>query len=267
MSDGEAQAQLLEQFTLLAKSLKGRAVVGVIQQALASKKIFVFGELLAMPNVVALQGTEHEAYYKLLELFCFGRCSDYRAASLPALTEAQAHKLRLLSVVSLCREHRELNYDVVASEIGAETTRELEDVLIDAMYLGLVSGKMDQRMRIFKVARAASRDVRLSDVATLTTHLQKWAETASNLAAALDRNNKIGIQTRQQEADHASAFNSAVDELKKELKDQQAQQSSAGGSSSSVYDYLGTDVRSGGPATASGTGQRRVKRSRVPVFK
>ena len=44
----------LVQFLVLAKGAKGAACVALIQQVLSSKKLFVFGELLAMPNVQAV---------------------------------------------------------------------------------------------------------------------------------------------------------------------------------------------------------------------
>lgn len=44
----------LVQFLVLAKAAKGAASVALIQQVLSSKKIFVFGELLSMPNVQAV---------------------------------------------------------------------------------------------------------------------------------------------------------------------------------------------------------------------
>uniref|UniRef100_A0A4W5LD57 Uncharacterized protein n=1 Tax=Hucho hucho TaxID=62062 RepID=A0A4W5LD57_9TELE len=40
--------QVLEQFTLLAKTARGRACMALIQQVLSNKKLFVFGELLHM---------------------------------------------------------------------------------------------------------------------------------------------------------------------------------------------------------------------------
>lgn len=45
----------LVQFLVLAKGAKGAACVALIQQVLSHKKIFVFGELLAMPNVQAVR--------------------------------------------------------------------------------------------------------------------------------------------------------------------------------------------------------------------
>ena len=47
----------LVQFLVLAKGAKGAACVALIQQVLSSKKLFVFGELLAMPNVQAVSKT------------------------------------------------------------------------------------------------------------------------------------------------------------------------------------------------------------------
>lgn len=44
----------LVQFLVLAKGAKGAACSALIQQVLNNKKIFVFGELLAMPNVQAV---------------------------------------------------------------------------------------------------------------------------------------------------------------------------------------------------------------------
>lgn len=44
----------LVQFLVLAKGAKGAACAALIQQVLNNKKIFVFGELLAMSNVQAV---------------------------------------------------------------------------------------------------------------------------------------------------------------------------------------------------------------------
>ena len=75
LEDGGASG--LEQFLLLAKNARGRACVALIQQVLSNKKLFVFGELLGMPNVAALAGTEHHGSLELLKIFCFGSFADY----------------------------------------------------------------------------------------------------------------------------------------------------------------------------------------------
>ena len=42
----------LEQFTLLAKGVKGAACLELIKQVLEAPGVHVFGELLAMPNII-----------------------------------------------------------------------------------------------------------------------------------------------------------------------------------------------------------------------
>lgn len=45
------QQALLEQYLLLAKSAKGAAAVELIKQVLVAPGIYVFGELLDVPNI------------------------------------------------------------------------------------------------------------------------------------------------------------------------------------------------------------------------
>lgn len=136
-------ASSLEQFTLLARNARGRACVALIQQVLSNKKLFVFRELLDMPNVQALQGTEYQGYFDLLQIFCFGTYGDYigacvgngavlkwrcigkneavgftrvllawtaRKDQLPELTTPQVQKLRKLTAVSLTHEYKVRSY-------------------------------------------------------------------------------------------------------------------------------------------------------------
>merc|ERR1712100_423887 len=98
----DAVAEQLEE----NKSAGGsRAVGDIVQQALNAKRVFVFGELLAEPNVRALKSTDQANQLRLLEIFAYGTYSDYKkeASSLP-LTPPQKTKLRQLSLVSLARK-------------------------------------------------------------------------------------------------------------------------------------------------------------------
>ena len=55
-----------------------RAVGDIVQQALNAKRVFVFGELLAEPNVRALKSTDQANQLRLLEIFAYGTYSDYK---------------------------------------------------------------------------------------------------------------------------------------------------------------------------------------------
>ncbi|MGH0144478.1 UNVERIFIED_CONTAM: hypothetical protein FKN15_002907 [Acipenser sinensis] len=105
MSATEVKAgfQNLEQFLLLAKSTKGAALAALLKQLLESPGVYVFGEVLDMPNVRELESGPHASVYQLLNLFAYGTYCDYKenASSLPELSAAQKNKLRHLSIVTL----------------------------------------------------------------------------------------------------------------------------------------------------------------------
>ncbi|KAJ0405224.1 hypothetical protein ATCC90586_001176 [Pythium insidiosum] len=181
-------ASSLEQFTLLAKNARGRACVALIQQALSNKKLFVYRELLDMPNVQGLRGTEHDGYVTLLEVFAFGTYSDYVAKkqALPELTPVQTQKLRKLTTVSLAQHSKRVPYDVLMRELGVDTVRELEDIVIEAIYSGLIQGKLDQQSKMLIVKYAVGRDIKDADIDLMVEKLTKWKTEAVTICTKID---------------------------------------------------------------------------------
>lgn len=133
-------------------------------QVLNKEKIFVFGELLEMENVQALRGTEFEPHLKLLELFAYGTYSDYAAAptSFPELSKKMIVKLRMLSIVSLAHLSKKVPYADLLAELGVGNVRDLEDLIIDTIYAGLLDGRLNQAKEILNVrsaVRCPARDI------------------------------------------------------------------------------------------------------------
>lgn len=116
----------LEQFCILARTLKGKACVALIQQVLNHNKIFYFGELLAVPSIQGvgssvssfsipfyliqspqLKESENASAVKTLELFAYGNYQDYLQdqGSYLELTPSQLNKLKQLSVVTFANSH------------------------------------------------------------------------------------------------------------------------------------------------------------------
>ena len=58
-------AAKLEQFCTLAKSARNKAAVALVKQVL-SNKIYVFGELLEMPNIAEVRSTHPRLYITAL---------------------------------------------------------------------------------------------------------------------------------------------------------------------------------------------------------
>ena len=115
----------------------------------------------------ALKSTDQANQLRLLEIFAYGTYSDYKkeASSLPPLTPPQKTKLRQLSLVSLARKASVVPYDAIGEALEVTEQRDLEDLVIETVYAGLVAGKMDQMAREFKVQRASGRDVKPDAVA------------------------------------------------------------------------------------------------------
>lgn len=222
MGDADG-ASALQQFCLLAKSAKGAACTSLITQALEHQGVFVFGELLDMPCVKELAGTSSAPSLELLKLFAYGTWTDYKrqAAQLPALSEAAATKLKMLSVVTLSTKSKIIAYDVLMRELEISSVREVEDLLIRCIYGELLNGKLDQQLKQLDVHTCIGRDIHPSEIATMLETLSQWHDTSLAVLGSLHDN--IGLyKTQCEEARNAqSALTKKVDEVKATLRAQQ----------------------------------------------
>jgi hypothetical protein len=71
-----------------------------------------------------------------------------------------ARKLQLLTLASLATKDRLLSYDLLQAELGVDSVRKLEDLVIEAASHNVVQGKLDQKSRHFEVDFAMARDIR-----------------------------------------------------------------------------------------------------------
>ncbi|KAJ1922413.1 COP9 signalosome complex subunit 7b [Coemansia sp. S100] len=161
-------------------------VIQVIQQLLENESIYHFGRVLDSPkarevrplaNVNLAASEQPNAYWNLLELFSFGTLSDYKAVSaqLPELTERQLEKLKHLSLVSLASVSKVLPYDDLIRELDCAHEQQMEDLVIDTIYKGLLSAKLDQQRRLVEVEFVVGRDVRREDLQAIYESLDKWS--------------------------------------------------------------------------------------------
>ncbi|KAH7103280.1 hypothetical protein BKA62DRAFT_828687 [Auriculariales sp. MPI-PUGE-AT-0066] len=175
----------LEPFLLMGKSAKGAAAAKLVQDATAAPGVFVFGELLELDGVKDLQNNEsHSNAHRLLNLFAYGTYTDYLAnkSTLPALNASQTLKLKHLSLVSLASQTRLLSYATLQRQLDVPTIRELEDLIIDAIYQDLLVGKLDQRHQRLEVKSVVGRDVPASQLQNMLDAL-----TECGVISALDK--------------------------------------------------------------------------------
>ena len=185
----EKALQELNKFLLLAKTTKGAATAALIKQATEHPHVFVFGELLALPNVQELEGSPSASALELLKLFAYGTWREFRASPLAAsapLSDAQATKLKKLTVVSIASQSKKLSYDVLQREVEMHSVREVEDLLIECMYGGLLQGRLDQAAKTIDVFSCAPRDVHPDELEGMSETLLQWHSSAVGLMASVN---------------------------------------------------------------------------------
>ncbi|KAG8586510.1 hypothetical protein GDO81_005397 [Engystomops pustulosus] len=169
-------SSLLEQFILLAKGAKGSALPALINQVLEAPGVYVFGELLDLPPVQELADSPHSGYLQLLNLFAYGTYPDYVALkdTLPELSAVQKNKLKHLTIVSLASRMKCIPYSVLLKDLDMRNLRELEDLIIEAVYTDIIQGKLDQRNHVLEVDFCIGRDIPKKDITSIVKTLQEW---------------------------------------------------------------------------------------------
>lgn len=112
----------------------------------------------------------------------------------PPLNPGQLSKLRHLSLATYAMSkrvcplrlsgfHRILNlyffsqilpYAFLKSALDLASMRELEDVIIDAIYMDIIRGKLDQQKQEFQVEWVMGRDLSPGAIESILKGLQEW---------------------------------------------------------------------------------------------
>ncbi|KAG1098770.1 hypothetical protein G6F42_017937 [Rhizopus arrhizus] len=155
-------------------------------------------------------------YYRLLEIFLYGTFKDYQENStqLPALNENQTKKLKLLSIATLSETQQTLSYDLLQSYLDIPTVRELEDLVIDAFYQGILTGKLDQRQRQLQVMYSMGRDLRPQQLNETMNALAAWSYSPSALDAKI-ANLQETVQINQQANEE---YNNQIEQLRRDIR-------------------------------------------------
>jgi len=210
----------IQQYCLIAKSAKGKACAAVIEQALNTNGVFVFGELLQSPNVIALESTEHKPYVELLKIFAYGTYPDYKrnAPNLPPLSPQMITKLKQLTIVSLSANNKVIPYTTLLQQLDISNLRELEDLIIECIYQELIKGKLDQKYKQLEVDFAIGRDITPAQLDQMMSVLDNWVQRSELLLKTIvekvDYAKKVHSQNRSERAD----FDQKLETVKSAIK-------------------------------------------------
>lgn len=180
----------LEQFVLLAKTAKGAAALELIKQAIETPGVHVFGELLDMPNIKELENSQHAVYWNTLNLFAYGTYKQYLGSreKFLDLTPTQKKKLQHLTIVTLAEKTKCIPYSILLEELDIKNVRDLEDLIIEAVYADIIQGKLDQKNSQLEVDYAGlGRDVTPADAHAVAETLAAWGQTCDTVLACIEQ--------------------------------------------------------------------------------
>ncbi|XP_025415222.1 COP9 signalosome complex subunit 7b-like [Sipha flava] len=221
-----AQEKVLEkpllQFVLRAQKVEGQDLVEIIKQALDCVDTFVFAELLECPNVVALENTPHAPYLHVLRLFSQGTYLDYlnKKEYFPELSISQTKKLKYLTIVTLANKMKRIPYDILLKELNVNNVRDLEDLIIEAIYYNVVMGDLDQKNGYLEIDSTVGRDVGPNDIDVMIDILQQWNESCESVLSTVQARIVDANQTKQNVLKHQAALDNEVANVKKALRTQ-----------------------------------------------
>jgi len=222
MSQEKVIEKPLQQFVVQALKLEGDSLVEVIKQALDCVDTFVFAELLECPNVIALETTPHAPYLHALRMFSQGTYLDYldKKEYLPELTEPQMKKLQYLTIVTLANKMKRIPYDVLLKELDVDNVRDLEDLIIEAIYSNVVSGELDQQSDYLEVDWTVGRDVGSNDIDNMIDTLQQWCDSCESVLSTVQARIVDANRTKQDVLKHRAAVDNEVASVKKAIRTQ-----------------------------------------------
>uniref|UniRef100_A0A8D2PFZ7 COP9 signalosome subunit 7B n=1 Tax=Zosterops lateralis melanops TaxID=1220523 RepID=A0A8D2PFZ7_ZOSLA len=208
---------LLEQFILLAKGTSGSALTALINQVLEAPGVYVFGELLELTNVKELAEGSNAAYFhKVLNPVFLTLTAN--KDNLPELTVTQKNKLKHLTIVSLASRMKCIPYSVLLKDLDMRNLRELEDLIIEAVYTDIIQGKLDQRNQVLEVDFCIGRDIQKKDISNIVKTLQEWCDGCEAVLLGIEQQVLRANQYKENHHRTQQQVEMEVTNIKKTLK-------------------------------------------------
>jgi len=190
--------------------------------------------------------SEYVKSFATLELLAYGTYSDYMVNSSRylELTREQENKLRLLSIVSLASASHELHYSVLkgsnrilrpthplahsinqlayllTEQLYVTKLRELEDIIIECIYSGLISGKIDHRGNVLRVSECIRRDVPTTELDNIINILKAWKNKMNSFEKTLKLSSETIQKSRRRQKSEEEEAQKVAEKTKNSLQQQ-----------------------------------------------
>lgn len=166
-------------------------------------------------SVLQLQSGPNAGYYNTLNLFAYGTYRQYleNQAQLIPLTPVMRKKLQHLTIVSLAIKTKCIPYKELLHEMDIKNVRDLEDLIIEAIYADIIHGKLDQKNKQLEVDYAIGRDIRKGNVSEIVETLQEWCDSCETILACLENQIHRANTEKQKRLKHKECIETEVSEL------------------------------------------------------
>lgn len=120
-----------------------------------------------------------------------GRLTRFTASDgLPALTDAQTLKLRLLSLMSIASERSStanLSYTSLCTRLDLQSTIDLEHLVTEAIYSNLVTGTLNPANQTVVITSVAPlRDLAPGSIGSMIGELEAWSTRCDGVLGDLE---------------------------------------------------------------------------------
>lgn len=172
--------------------------------------------------VLQLEVGLNSKYFNTLNLFAYGTYRQYldNKGMLMELSDIMKKKLQHLTIVTMAIKNKCIPYNLLLVELDITNVRDLEDLIIEAIYCDIVHGKLDQKNKQLEIDYAIGRDIRPENVTQIVGTLQEWCDSCETVLKCIEdqinRANaeKVGrIKHKEQVEQEVSFYVSLKDRL------------------------------------------------------
>jgi len=103
-------------------------------------------------------------------------------------------------------------------ELDVAELRELEDLIIDALYKDIVVGKLDHEKQIFQVDSSLGRDLRPQELDQMVSTLLAWQNQSDVLLKSIEEKMLLAQNCRSEVTEHKLKFEKKLEEVKGNIK-------------------------------------------------
>lgn len=107
---------------------------------------------------------------------------------------------------------------MLQSYLDIPTVRELEDLIINAFYQGVLTGKLDQRQRQLQVMYSMGRDLRPQQLEETMDALGAWSVSTNRLLGALDAKIASLQEAVQKNEQSHEEYSNKVEQLRHDIR-------------------------------------------------